>query len=410
MKVLLIHNYLRPPSGENSVFDSEKALLRSDKTDVVTCERNNSEVEKKSIFQKLFIPAEVWWSQASYNEVTGIIRKERPVVAHFHNTFPLISPSAYYACRDAGVPVVQTLHNHRLFCPGGYLLKNGAICTDCIQKSLWQSVRNGCYHDSSLQTAWVAGMLYFHRLIGTWNTKIDCFITLTQFAKKLYSNAGLPGDRIEVKPNFVPDYSAFGKKSEGYGVFVGRLGAEKGVEFLLYALKRAGDLPFKIVGDGPLRTALEELKHELNLSRLEFCGYRDRNQTLSIIGRSSYLVLPAIWYEGFPMVIVEAMSVGKPVISTDLGGVPEIIRDRENGFVVPPGDTDSLAARLGLLSTDSILAEILGEQARQDYEQFYTPEKNYEMLVNIYDRVLKRGADEACDTGDARHSRALWRV
>jgi glycosyltransferase involved in cell wall biosynthesis len=200
----------------------------------------------------------------------------------------------------------------------------------------------------------------------------------------------LLSDKIAVKPNFIEDLAPYRQEAEGFGVFIGRLGVEKGVDFLLSAIKKAGNLRFKIVGDGPLAQCLEDKQKNLHLQNVEFCGYKAKEDALSMLGRASFLVLPSIWYEGFPMVILEAMSLGKPVITTSLGGLPEIIRDGYNGFLVPPGDADALAEKIKMLVNDRTLCENLGQNARREYEVKYTPEKNYEMLMSIYRNVIER--------------------
>lgn len=389
MKILLIHNHLRPPSGENTVFEAEKAMLAQQGIELNSYERSNYELEKYSAAKKIAIPIDVIWSLKAYKEVSDLMRRHKPDIAHFHNTFPLISPSTYYACKKQGVPVVQTLHNHRLFCPGGYFLRDGALCKDCVEKGLWRSVKNACYHDSKAQTAWLSAMLYIYRKLGTWEKKIDCYITLTNFAKELYSSAGLPREKIAVKPNFVHDLRSYWREPEGFGIFIGRLGIEKGVETLLHALGKNSRPLFKLVGDGPIKSMLEDLKKTLNLENAEFCGFKPKEDTLSMLGRASFFVLPSICYEGFPMVVLEAMSLGKPVITTNLGGLPEIVKDGYNGFLVPAGDIDALAEKIEILTQDRGLCDRLGQNARREYESKYTPEKNYEMLMGIYEKVIK---------------------
>jgi glycosyltransferase involved in cell wall biosynthesis len=387
--ILVIHNHLRPPSGENSVFEAEKAMLAQHGLELISYERSNHEVERYSTSRKIALPLYVVWSAKSYKEISDLIRRDNPDIAHFHNTFPLISPSAYYACKEQGVPVVQTLHNHRLFCPGGYFLRDGALCRDCVEKGLWCSVKNACYHDSKAQTAWLSAMLYIHRKLGTWTNKVDCYVTLTNFAKELYRSAGLPQEKIVVKPNFVHDLRSYMREPESFGMFIGRLGVEKGVETLLHALGKNSRPSFKLVGDGPMKSMLEGLKKKLNLENIEFCGFKPKEDTLSMLGRASFFVLPSICYEGFPMVVLEAMSLGKPVITTNLGGLPEIIKDGYSGFIVPPGDIDALADKMEILTKDRDLCKRLGQNARREYEEKYTPEKNYRMLMDIYNEVMK---------------------
>lgn len=372
------------------MFDTEKMLLNANGLQYFSYVKSNLEMEEWSFLEKVSLPFRVIWSIRSYREIKKLLKEHKPDLAHFHNTFPLISPSAYYACKELGVPVVQTLHNHRLFCPGGYFLRNGALCKECVEKSLWCSVKSACYHNSKIQTAGLAAMLYIHRKLGTWEKKVDCYITLTEFAKKLYSGAGLHNDKIVVKPNFVEDFGRYSLNSKGYGVFIGRLGEEKGVLGLVTALKQAGDPSFKFIGDGPLRNDAMNAANAANLTKTEFLGYKQKEETLAILGEASFLALPSVCYEGFPMVILEALSMGKPVITTDLGGLPEIVKDNYNGFLVPPKDTSTLAEKMKLLYDDKDLCLSMGRNARKEYEEKYTPEKNYEMLMNIYDKVMRR--------------------
>jgi glycosyltransferase involved in cell wall biosynthesis len=231
-------------------------------------------------------------------------------------------------------------------------------------------------------------MLKFHRIIKTWDAKVDRYIALTDFAKTLYSSAGLPEEKIVVKPNFVPDYIKYRKNPESFGVFIGRLGTEKGVDTLLSALGIADQISFKIIGDGPERNKLEQRAADLKLNGTKFYGHKKREETLSILGRAAFLVLPSICYEGFSMVILEALSMGVPVITTDLGGAPEIIRNDENGFIVPPKDVEILSEKMLDLINDKKLCQNLGLNARKDYEERYTPQRNFDMLMAIYKKTI----------------------
>ena len=390
MKVLLVHNYLRPPTGENAVFDAERAELRARGIETISYEKNNLDIEALPLMEKMRIPLGIVWSLASSRQIGRVLDEELPDIAHFHNTFPLISPSAYYACKARGVPVVQTLHNHRLFCPGGYLLKNAMICTACIDRSLWCSVRNACYHESKSQTSWLAAMLFIHRILGTWDNQIDSYLVLTNFAKELYRSFGLPEQKIRVKPNFCQDLLKYKGRQEGYGIFIGRLGEEKGISWLIEAASRIADFRLMIVGDGPLRLEVERIKKSLNLHHIELCGYKSREETLGLLGKASFLVLPALSYEGLPMVILEAMSLAVPVITTKLGALEELISDGYNGFIVPPKDIPMLADRMRVLFDNEDMCRNMGKNARSVYEDRYTPEKNIDLLLSIYQDAIDR--------------------
>ena len=172
MKVLLVHNRYRYPGGEDEVFQREKELLRSLGDKILEYTRNNSEIADSGILDKIKRGLQTVWAFDSAEELRSLLRRERPDVAHFHNTFPLISPSAYYVCREEGVPVVQSLYNARLMCPAATCLREGRVCEDCLGRTLaWPGVVHACYHNSRLQTAVVAAMLMAHRLWRTWQER-----------------------------------------------------------------------------------------------------------------------------------------------------------------------------------------------------------------------------------------------
>ncbi|MGH2610816.1 MAG: glycosyltransferase, partial [Tepidiformaceae bacterium] len=202
MNVLLGHNRYQSPGGEDVVYEMERRLLEEAGHRVRIFERHNREIEDFSRLQRLLLAKNAIWNTRAARDLTATIARERPDVAHFHNTLPLISPSAYYACRRAGVAVVQTIHNYRLVCPGGLLFRQGRVCEACVGATIaWRGVRHGCYRGSRLQTAVVAGMTAYHWMRGTWVDLVDVYIALSEFAKSRLVAGGIPEERIRVKPN-----------------------------------------------------------------------------------------------------------------------------------------------------------------------------------------------------------------
>src|SRR3989442_5017336 len=182
-----------------------------------------------------------------------------PQVVHVHNTFVMISPSVYWACHDAQIPVVQTLHNYRLLCPAGNFLRNGEVCEECVQHSLLRGVRYGCYRGSQRATASVGLMRMVHRWRKTWTRMVDCYITLSESARKKFREAGLPAAKLTVKPNFVSPDPGMRMGPGDFAVFVRRLLREKGLSILLAALERIEPpLPLLIVLDVNLHAQLHE--------------------------------------------------------------------------------------------------------------------------------------------------------
>src|SRR5215469_13906386 len=259
MVILFIHNYYQQPGGEDSGVRQERDLLAAAGHRIVEYTRHSNEIALDGLGSRIRLGAEALWSKRTYEELRSLLTKERPDVANIHNTVPLISPSAYYACAEAGVPVVQTLHNYRLLCPAGTFLREGKVCELCLGLSIpWPGVAHGCYRGSREASATVAAMLAVQRALRTWKSKVDYYIARTQFARRKFIEGGLPAERIAVKPCFVyPDPGPRSGSGE-MALFLGRLSPEKGLRTLIAAWQYLdGRVPLRIAGDGPMREELE---------------------------------------------------------------------------------------------------------------------------------------------------------
>jgi glycosyltransferase involved in cell wall biosynthesis len=389
MKILLVHNHYQQRGGEDVVYEQERKLLESHGHQVVAYERHNGELLNHSALARLATPIKAIWARDTYHEILGLVRKERPQIAHVHNTFVQISPAVFAACREEGVPVVQTLHNFRLMCPAATLFRDGKVCEDCLESGLSQGVRHACYRGSFAATAATALMLSVHRTARTWSNGVTGYIALTEFSKRKFVGAGLPREKIHVKPNFVaPDP---GPKEEfgDCAVYVGRLSPEKGLKTLLQAWRQLRtSIPLQIIGEGPLRRELEQMVSECNLTNVVFTGHLSSNETRSRIRNARLLVLPSECYENFPMTVVEAFACGTPVVCSRLGSMQEIVNDRSNGLHFAPGKPEDLARTLEWAWSNPRQLQALGKAARRDYEQKYTAEHNYSELMAIYERVM----------------------
>ncbi len=391
MKVLLVHNFYQSssPSGEDAVFRNEVGLLKKRGVEVITYERHNDELGNGP--QGLKRGFRAIWSDEAYRDLKDLIRKERPEVAHFHNIWYLISPSAYAACREAGIPVVQTLHNFRMFCANGLFMREGRVCEECLGKMPWRGIAYGCYRNSRLYSIPVAVSEAFHRAKGTWTEKIDAYIALTEFGKQKFVQCGLPEEKIFVKPNFF-EGDIRGATAEDYGIFLGRLSAEKGLDTMLRALRnlgKASPVMVKIAGDGPSRRRYEGTTEEWGLRNVEFLGGMAHADCMDLLARARFLVMPAICYENFPMAVVEAFACGKPVIASNLGAMASIIRDRETGLLFQPGNPEDLASKMEWMIENRDACNEMGRNARAEFEAKYTSERNFEVLMGIYRSVLR---------------------
>jgi glycosyltransferase involved in cell wall biosynthesis len=382
MKIVQAHNYYQQHGGEDTVFESEAALLATYGHTIIQYSRNNSEIGSAG---SLSLALNTVWSRASYRAIRILLQRERPDVLHVHNTLPLISPAVFHAAHAENTPVVLTLHNYRLLCPSGLLLREGKICEQCAGRSLaWPGVFHACYRDSTAASAAVATLLTTHRLLGTWTSRVDTYIALTEFARNKFIEGGLPASRIVVKPNFHFPDPVQGEHRGGYGLFAGRLSREKGLHTLLSAWKSVrGSL--KIVGAGPDASLLSRCTNE----RVLILGMQQKDRVLALMQNADYLVFPSLWYEGFPLTIVEAFATGLPVIASRLGSAAEIVDDGRTGLHFDPGDADDLAAKVNWAIDHPEEMRVMGFQARAEYELKYTASKNYEMLISIYENAIE---------------------
>lgn len=352
--------------------------------------KSNHDIQDSTLASRLTLVKKTIWGGDTREEFADLIRRHRPDVVHVHNTFMRISPSIYSVCQEANVPVVQTLHNYRLFCSAATLFRNGQVCEECVEHSLWRGVSHGCYRNSRGATATVALMLAAHRTIGTWSRNVDCYIALTEFARQKSVASGLPAAKICVKPNFLAEDPGVRTEEGRYALYVGRLSPEKGLKTLFSAWQRAQNrIPLQIIGDGPMRAGLEA-EAGSRLGPVSFQGRLPRERTLNAIKGARFLLLPSEWYEGFPMTIAEAFACGVPVICSRLGAMAEIVDDHRTGLHFTAGNDEDLAQKVAWAWNHPAEMAEMGRAARHEYETRYTSQRNYSLLMDIYEQAIAR--------------------
>ena len=385
MKILLVHNRYQIPGGEEVVFEQERQMLEEAGHEVLTYTRSNFEAENWTGAKRLSLVRNIAWSKSTKDQLARLLAENRPDLVHVHNTFMMMSSSVFAACKEAGIPAVQTLHNYRLFCPAANFIRDGKACEECREHSLLRGIRYGCYRSSRSATASVAMMITAQRQR---NSYPDLFIALTQFSKQKFVDGGISADKIRVKPNFVsPDPGASLARGD-YAVFAGRLSEEKGLDTLLQAWKGLSGIPLRIVGDGPLLAPLQAKAAALGLSSVEFHGRLPRHKTFEMIKLARFLVAPSQCYENFPMGIAEAFACAVPVVCSRLGGMREIVSDGCTGLHFTAGDAADLARKIEWAWSNPRSLDQMAQQARREYESKYTAEKNYPLLLKIYQQAL----------------------
>ncbi len=386
LSVLVIHNRYRQWGGEDTAVEAEIVLLRNAGHRVTQYTRDNSTIANFTTIQKASLSLSTTWDSKSHDEVKALIRQVRPDIAHCHNFLPLVSPSVYYACKSAGVPVVQTLHNYRLFCPAGTFFTNGRRCDKCA-RNITHAARERCYRNSRIQTATVAMMLCAHRLQGTWRQSVSAYLAPSQFCRDYFVAAGLPEDRVHLKPNFLAEDPGPTETKGGYALFVGRLSPEKGVLETIEAWSRLPDVPLLIAGEGPLYGEAQRLADRSG-SKVQLLGRLDPTAIVPLMKGARFLVFPSRWYEPFGMALLEAAACGVPAIASRIGAIPEIVEDYRTGLLFDPDDFTELVERVWWAWTHPAEMKEMGAAARQLYLRQFTAERNYRLLVELYRNLL----------------------
>lgn len=383
-KILVVHNYYQIQGGEDIVVQNEKRLLKKHGHKVIFYSRNNSELKDINFIRKLLLPFIAVFNIKTYIDVKRIIKKDKIDIVHVHNTLSLISPSVYYAAVKCKVPIVQTVHNFRLLCPGATFYRDGNICEECIEGGLWCAIKHGCYRGSRLQTLICAISTKIHRMTGIYG-KLN-YICLTEFNKnKLLALEQIKGNQIYVKPNFT--YEPYIKNETGeFYLFIGRLENIKGIPMLLEAFKRMPDKYLVLAGTG---LKFDEYKLQTKkFDNINFKGFVQRNELYQLLKRTKAVIVTSQWYETFGMIVVEAFASQVPVIVGDIGNVGGLVDDGINGIKFQYNSVDALVQAIKRF--EQLDRKVLGRNALKKYELYFEQNRNYEIMQMIYNCISFR--------------------
>jgi glycosyltransferase involved in cell wall biosynthesis len=375
-RILIAHCRYQRPGGEDRVVAAEAQLLERHGHTVRLYERDNNDITGMST---LSLAAQTVWSARTGRDVRHLCKELRPHIVHVHNTFPLISPAIYWTAYRMRIPLVQTLHNFRLLCPQALLLREGKICEDCVGKLPWRAVAHKCYRDSAAASGAIAFMLETHRILGSFRDKVTRYIATNQFYADKFALGGIPAKKISLKQHFV-DLPPPNRVARSGGLYVGRLSPEKGIGTLIDALHRLPSATFTVIGDGTERSRITP--------RVHFLGWKEPEVIYESMRSAAYLVIPSIWYETGPLTLIEAFACGLPVIASRLGALAESVTEGETGLLFEPGSAKDLGEKIAWAESHPEDMLRMGENARTEYELRYTPEANYQRLMEIYAEAI----------------------
>jgi glycosyltransferase involved in cell wall biosynthesis len=386
LNILSVHNRYLFRGGEDQSSELENSLLRAKGHNVFEYIADNHTISGQFL---IGVGARAVWNPSSYAHIRDCIRSNRIDLVKIDNFFPQISPAVFYAAAAEGVPTVQTLRNFRLLCPGAVFFREGKVCEDCLGKGVpWPGILHGCYRRSRAQTLAPAVMSSLHRAAGTWRNRVTLYVALSEFSRNKFIEGGLPVDRLFVKPNFVPDCGV-GDGREGFALFAGRLSPEKGLDVLLSAWSRIGGrMKLKIVGAGPLEPMVRE-QAAVNPA-VEYLGEKPLSETFDLMGKAIALIFPSSWYETFGRTVAEAFAKGTPVIASNLGTMSTMVSHRSTGLHFEPGNPDSLAEQVEWMVSHPEAWAAMRANARAAYESLYTPDRNYQMMMSIFEAAIAR--------------------
>jgi glycosyltransferase involved in cell wall biosynthesis len=402
VKILKLHNHYRLVGGESHSAAAEASLLARAGHEVAFLTVDNAMLTR---WTALAAGLQSPWNWFAYRAVRSRIRETRPDLLAVHNFFPLLSPAVYYAAHAEGVAVVQSLHNYRMICPAATLFRQGRPCETCITRPFpWPGVVHRCYRNSLAATSSVALTHVLHRYLGTWTDKVDLYIAPSNFVRNRFLEAGFPAGKIVIKPNFVMGDPGIGEGSGGFVLYAGRLAPEKGVATLLEAARRLRIASLlRIAGDGPL---VEPLSTQHPAA--QWLGMRTPNEIFFLMKRAAVLVFPSTCPESFGRTVIEAFAAGTPVIASNIGALPELVEHGRTGLLFRPGDAEDLAAKLEWFLSHPRQARAMRREARAEFEAKYTAERNYPILMEIYERAIRHrqtaGAKPIPAPDDSRHA------
>ena len=388
MRILIIHNRYRPaaPSGENAVVDQESAALTTAGHEVELLQRHSEEIASWSPLRRASLPARVLWSERSRRTVSQALVDFAPDVVHLHNTFPLLTPSVLYACRDAAVPVVATIHNYRLSCANGAFFRDGHICHDCLGGSALPALVHSCYRGSTSATVPVVVGSWLHST--AWRELVSAYIFISAAQRDLLAPIGLPAERSFVKHNFVPPPAATDAEVGHQVAYIGRLDEAKGASFLMRAWdgfrgrRPRSPLQLVIAGGGEMSEVVAGWAS--SHPTVTIAGHLSRPEVSSLLASSRAVIVPSQWEETFGMVAVEAMAAGTAPVASAHGAFPELLTPGVDGALFPPADANALVDLLADVDDNPNRWDAYGEQARRTYQSRFTVEASIARLLEVY--------------------------
>ncbi len=413
MKILFAHKFFHPAGGPETVlFQSMEALQKMGHEVIPFSMRRpgnlptpyskyfvtevNYHDPNGSFLRKLKMATSLVYSREAKKKMELLIREQKPDIAHLHNIYHQLSPSILLPLKKHNIPIVMSLHDFKLVCPNYTFLRDGQVCEECEGKHFYKAIKYKCVKDSYLKSTISAVEMHLHKLFKIYERNIDRFIVLSQFSKERFVRYGLPEEKIILLPNPI-EIPSF-RKQEGkdkHVLFFGRLSDKNGIFTLIKAMRRLPEIKLLVLGEGEQQELILDYLRENKMGNVELVGFLSGEKLKKTIANCSFLVFPNNCYHNCPMSILESFASGKPVIGSNLGSVPELVKDGITGHLFEPRDEKDLAKKIKCLYENPQMIEKMGQNARRKVEENYSAEKYYPKLLQIYEELIQEKKVEA---------------
>lgn len=397
MKILLIHNFYRYRGGEDRYVNILEDTLKTNGHDVIRFFCDSRSIQHFNFLKKWLIPVKLFNSPSANRKLEDCLAKEKPDLAVVHNLPPLLSLSVLNVLKRNGIPILKRLENYKFLCLNGLFLRNDfTVCEKCKYGNFFHGIFHRCYQRSFFNSMGIALSEWFHRRRKTVTRTVDLFLAASEFVKARFMEAGFPGDKIAVRPNFIDFEPLESPRSPGsYAVFVGRLSQEKGLVTLLNAFEKLPGVPLRILGEGPLEKTLKTFTESRQMDHVTFDGFIDGKKKREIISRARFLVFPSECYESFGYSIIEGHACGVPVVASAIGGAKELVLDGENGFLFETGNPDDLEQKISkMMAVENKDLAAMKENALKRVKDLYTRETGYKNLSEMFNRLMSLNRSE----------------
>jgi glycosyltransferase involved in cell wall biosynthesis len=332
------------------------------------------------------------YSFEAKRSIQHVVEKYKPTIVHLNNIHHFLTPSIVWPVVGNGIPIVWTLHDYTIICPNTTFLSHQRICESCSSGKFYACVLKRCKRGSIPASALAAAEAYCHRWLRVFD-RVSTFVAPSSYLKNKFVEQGFPEAKVVHVANPIPASREYrGVGSQGAGLYIGRLSEEKGVETLVKALAGLRDIPFDIVGDGPLRARLEGYCNQESLTGIRFHGSLPTASAAEAVRNCKFVVVPSEWYENCPYAVLEALQNSKAVIASAIGGLPEIVQDQKNGILCPAGDVNALKQAIELLTRDSALCEKMGREGAHLALLHHDVETYYERIFDVYSKAIENGS------------------